>query len=214
MTEQASARTSAFEQGSFVRKSASSETTSQRKVRSNRLLNAITCTSPMSRRTAPSDAGFVRRTPSDVVDWRMQTTARIFNPDEPGATTACWQHLAESYAAAAPSWTSSPRIGTVPVMWDCHRHHRQQRPRNCPYDDHLLLGSRAHQRGVLCPRSPRSHRCDDRRELRTGEQRRLQSGFARSQSAYDTAVDVLLTSRRTRVHLEGRDWLVGKDKAC
>ena len=134
----------------------------------------------------------------DVVDWRMQNDGSWnFNPEEPGATAdrvLGSASLEDIYAAADPSWTSSSRIGTVPVLWD--RHHATivnnesreiVRMMTTSFTEAGLSNGR-----LLCPpglREAIDAMIDANYEsVNNGV---YKAGFARSQSAYDAAVDVL-----------------------
>ena len=223
MVEQASAWTSAFEQGSFVRKSsefrdhvAAEVLSSQHPIATPLRLPRLSVGPPHPLTRAL--LGLEDAISVDVVDWRMQNDGSwIFNPDEPGATAdrvLGSTSLEEVYAAADPSWTSSPRIGTVPVMWD--RHHGTivnnesreiVRMMTTSFSEAGLTNGR-----VLCPpdlREAIDAMIDANYEpVNNGV---YKAGFARSQSAYDAAVDVLFGRlAELEAHLEGRDWLVGE----
>ena len=224
MAEQASAWTSAFERGSFVRKSSEFRdhvaAGGPFEPASGRYHLYVSHACPWAHRTLLTRAllGLEDAISVDVVDWRMQNDGSwIFNPDEPGATAdrvLGSTSLEEVYAAADPSWTSSPRIGTVPVMWD--RHHGTivnnesreiVRMMTTSFSEAGLTNGR-----VLCPpdlREAIDAMIDANYEpVNNGV---YKAGFARSQSAYDAAVDVLFGRlAELEAHLEGRDWLVGE----
>ena len=108
MAEQASAWTSAFEQGSFVRKSSEFRTTSPRRSfepASGRYHLYVSHACPWAHRTLLTRAllGLEDAISVDVVDWRMQNDGSwIFNPDEPEQrpTRLDSTSLEEVYAAA------------------------------------------------------------------------------------------------------------------
>lgn len=223
MAEQASAWTSAFDQGSFVRKSSefrdhvSADGPFEPASERYHLYVSYAC--PWAHRTLLARAllGLEEAISVDVVDWRMQHDGSwIFNPDEPGATpdrVLGSASLEDVYNAAAPGWSASSRIGTVPVLWD--RHH-QTIVNNESREIVRMMTTSFAQAGltngrVLCPpdlREAIDAMIDANYEpVNNGV---YKAGFARSQSAYDAAVDVLFGRlAELEAYLEGRDWLVG-----
>ena len=224
MTEQASAWTSAYDKGSFVRKSSEFRDhvslEGPFKAASERYHLYVSHACPWAHRTLLARAllGLEDAISVDVVDWRMQNDGSwSFNPDEPGATAdrvLGSTSLEDIYAAADPSWTSSPRIGTVPVLWD--RHHATI-VNNESRDIVRMMATSFAEAGLTNERvlSPADLRdaidamIDANYEsVNNGV---YKAGFARSQSAYDAAVDVLFERLgELEAHLEGRTWLVGE----
>jgi len=226
MDEQASAWTTAFDKGSFVRKS--SEFRDHVQIEGpfqpdlNRYHLYVSHACPWAHRTVLTRAllGLEDAISVDVVDWRMQGDGSwVFNPDEPGATAdrvlGC-DSLEEVYAAADPSWTSSPRIGTVPVMWD--RHHATI-VNNESREIVRMMATSFAEAGltngrVLSPpglREAIDAMIDANYEsVNNGV---YKAGFARSQEAYDAAVNVLFDRlAELEAHLQDRDWLVGEGR--
>ena len=226
MAEQASAWTTAFDKGSFVRKSSefrdhvSSEGPFEPASGRYHLYVSHAC--PWAHRTLLTRAllGLEDAISVDVVDWRMQSDGSwIFNPNEPGATADRLlgaASLEDVYAAADKSWTSSSRIGTVPVLWDRHHHTIVN---NESRDIVRMLSTSFTEEGLtngreLCPYDLRESidaMIDANYEsVNNGV---YKAGFARSQSAYDAAVDVLFGRlAELEAHLEGREWLVGEEQ--
>lgn len=152
----------------------------------------------------------------DVVDWRMQPDGSwTFNPDEPGCTAdsiAPSDSLQDVYQRADPEFAG---IGTVPVLWD--RTHgtivnNESREilrmfdevlapalaKNAPFATLLPEGLEAEVDAMIDanyePVNNGVYKC----------------GFARTQEAYDLAVDALFDRLDAlEAHMEGRHWLVG-----
>lgn len=166
----------------------------------------------------------------DVVDWRMQEDGSwIFNPDEPGCTADSqngYGSLQEVYRAADPDFGG---IGTVPVLWDKQEGtvvNNESREILRMLDTALApaVGDRdawktaglpgdvdAGDPGPLLPATLQGDvdaMIDANYEsVNNGV---YKAGFARTQDAYDEAVETLFQRLdELEAHLDGRDWLVG-----
>jgi len=222
--EQASAWTSAFNQGKFVRKSSEFRDVFSFNgpfiPESNRYHLYISHACPWAHRTllARTIMGLESHITVDVVDWRMNHDGSwSFNPDEPGATKDSMygsRTLEEIYQKADENWGRNGKIGTVPVLWDkklqtiVNNESREIIRMLSESFDHLRSPSGMN----LAPNELREEidaMIDANYE--TVNNGVYKSGFARTQDAYEEAV-VSLFNRldELETHLEGRMWLVGQ----
>jgi putative glutathione S-transferase len=222
--EQASAWTSAFNQGKFVRKSSEFRDVfsfdGPFTPESNRYHLYISHACPWAHRTllVRTLMGLESHITVDVVDWRMNHDGSwSFNPDEPGATKDSMYNsrsLEEIYQKADENWVRSGKIGTVPVLWD----KKLQTIVNNESREiiRMLSDSFGHLRA---PSGMNLAPIELRKEIdaminanyETVNNGVYKSGFARTQDAYEEAV-VSLFNRldELETHLEGRMWLVGQ----
>ena len=153
----------------------------------------------------------------DVVDWRMESDGSwTFNPAEPGATKDSLhdeQSLEGVYNRAFEGWTQSGKVGTVPVLWDKKMHTIvNNESREIIRMFATLTDAGLGNGTTLCP----EHLKNDIDEMIDANYESVnngvyKSGFARTQSAYDAAVNALFQRLdELEAHLEGRDWLVGE----
>ena len=221
--EQAGAWTEAFDSGKFIRKTsefrdhiAKDSTFDVEKGRYH-LYVSLAC--PWAHRTLITRTllGLADDISVDVVDWRMNRDGSwSFNEDEEGATADTINgelSLEGIYNRAFEGWNESPRIGTVPVLWD--RQHKTIV--NNESRDIVRMLDAFSQAGMgngtsLSPvelREAIDAMIDANYEpVNNGV---YKSGFARTQSAYDEAVTALFARLdELENHLEGRKWLVGE----
>jgi putative glutathione S-transferase len=226
MAEQASAWTSSFNDGAFVRKS--SEFRDHVTLdgpfapASGRYHLYVSHACPWAHRTMLARAllGLEDAVSVSVVDWRMQTDGSwVFNPSETGATADTLHgstSLEEVYALADPSWPQSGHIGTVPVLWDqTHGTIVNNESREIV----RMLTTAFRTSGLtsgpdLCPDTlvdAIDAMIDANYEsVNNGV---YKTGFARSQAAYDDAVTVLFDRLDAlEAHMANREWLVGEGR--
>lgn len=226
MDKQSSAWTTAYDKGTFVRKS--SEFRDHVRIEGpfqpdlNRYHLYVSHACPWAHRTLLTRAllGLEDAISVDVVDWRMQGDGSwVFNPDEPGATAdrvLGGDSLEYVYWTAHPDWAASGRIGTVPVLWD--RHHGTI-VNNESREIVRMFTTAFAQAGLTNGRnlSPEALLEDidamidaNYESVNNGV---YKAGFARSQEAYDAAVNVLFDRlAELEAHLQDRDWLVGEGR--
>ena len=222
--EQASAWTSSFEQGSFVRKSSEFRQhiapNSPFDVEPNRYHLYVSHACPWAHRTVLVRMlmGLEDAISLDVVDWRMNDDGSwSFNKEEPGATPDTlhgFSSLEQVYSKADPNWSSSGRIGTVPVLWDKKEGtivNNESREIIRMLSDAFAMSSMGN--GVnLAPH----HLRDDIDAMIDANYEAVnngvyKSGFARSQKAYETSVTALFRRLDELESLfEDRKWLVGE----
>jgi putative glutathione S-transferase len=222
--KQANAWTSAFKDGSFVRKSSEfrdlisldGEFTPE----SGRYHLYISHACPWAHRTllVRNLMGLSDHISVDVVDWRMNNDGSwSFNPDEPGATIDSlhgFESLEQVYQTADSTWKQSGHIGTVPVLWD-KKHdtivNNESREIIRMFSEHFqnFSGSNGLDLAPLHLRNEIDAMIDANYEsVNNGV---YKSGFARSQAAYDKAVGELFHRLdELEAHLSSRDWLVGE----
>jgi putative glutathione S-transferase len=160
--------------------------------------------------------GLEERITYDVVDWRMEPDGSwTFNPDEPGAMVDSLngeQSLEGVYNRAFEGWTRSGKVGTVPVLWDKHLNtivNNESREIIRMFD--AMASAGLGNGSTLCP-EPLKADIDamidaNYESVNNGV---YKSGFARTQSAYDSAVHTLFNRLdELEAHMQGRDWLVG-----
>jgi putative glutathione S-transferase len=222
--EQASAWTSAFNQGKFVRKSSEFRDVFSLNgpftPESNRYHLYISHACPWAHRTllVRTLMGLESHITVDVVDWRMNHDGSwSFNPDEPGATKDSMYDscsLEEIYQKADENWVRSGKIGTVPVLWD------KKLQTIVNNESREIIRMLSDSFGHLCAPSGMNLAPIELREeidamidanYETVNNGVYKSGFARTQDAYEEAV-VSLFNRldELETHLEGRMWLVGQ----
>ena len=223
--EQAGAWTEAFDEGKFVRKTSefrdfiSKDGTFD--VESERYHLYISHACPWAHRTLLTRTllGLEEHITVDVVDWRMNRNGSwSFNPEEEGATadTINGETSLESvYNRAFPGWNGSRRIGTVPVLWDKKNAtivNNESREIIRMFDSFQRSGF---GNGVsLCPEDL----LDEIDSMIDANYESVnngvyKSGFARSQAAYDVAVNALFDRLdELDQHLADRTWLVGPGK--
>lgn len=221
--EQASAWTTAFKQGKFLRKSSEFRDMISPDgpftPESDRYHLYISHACPWAHRTllVRTLMGLESHISVDVVDWRMNHDGSwSFNPNEPGATVDSLhgsQSLEEIYQKADENWARSGNIGTVPVLWDKKLQtivNNESREIIRMLSDNFSHLSAPH--GVnLAPIDLRGEidaMIDANYEsINNGV---YKSGFARNQEAYEEAVETLFHRLdELESHLEGRCWLVG-----
>jgi len=226
--EQANAWTSAFKEGSFVRKSSEFRDLitpdGTFTPESGRYHLYISHACPWAHRTllVRNLMGLSDHISVDVVDWRMNHDGSwSFNPDEPGATVDSvlgFSSLEQVYQTADSTWNKSGHIGTVPVLWDKQHNtivNNESREIIRMFSEHFqdMSGSSGLN---LAPRHLRREidaMIDANYE--TVNNGVYKSGFARSQVAYDKAVRELFHRLdELEIHLENRDWLVGEGRGC
>lgn len=152
----------------------------------------------------------------DVVDWRMREDgAWVFNADEPGCTpdtVGGATDLQDVYLAADPAF---PSIGTVPVLWDKQEGtivNNESREILRMLD--TVLAPAVGKDPVVQTLLP-DGLADEVDAMITANYEPVnngvyKAGFARSQEAYDEAIEPLFARLdELEEHLEGRDWLVG-----
>jgi len=222
--KQANAWTSAFKEGSFVRKSSEfrdlisldGEFTPE----SGRYHLYISHACPWAHRTllVRNLMGLSDHISVDVVDWRMNNDGSwSFNPNEPGATLDSihgFGSLEQVYQNADSTWKQSGLIGTVPVLWDKKHNtivNNESREIIRMFSEHFhnFSGSSGLDLAPLHLRNEIDAMIDANYEsVNNGV---YKSGFARSQAAYDKAVGELFHRLdELEVHLSSRDWLVGE----
>lgn len=152
----------------------------------------------------------------DVVDWRMQPDGSwMFNPAEPGCThdsIGGAASLQDVYRRAAPDFAG---IGTVPVLWDRTRAtivNNESRDILRMFD--AVLAPAVAEDAAFASLLPEGLEADvdamidaNYEPVNNGV---YKCGFARTQDAYDAAVEPLFDRLdELERHMEGRDWLVG-----
>lgn len=223
--EQSGAWTKAFENGKFVRKSSEFRDTLSENgdftFATDRYHLYISHACPWAHRTliTATILGLRDHITVDVVDWRMNNDGSwSFNPQEPGATIDSingQESLEGIYQIAFDGWKESGNIGTVPVLWDKKLNtivNNESREIIRMFDAFAKAG---YGTGVsLCP----PELIGDIDSMITANYESVnngvyKSGFARSQEAYDEAVQTLFSRLdELESHLEGRDWLVGENR--
>lgn len=226
--EQANAWTSAFDEGSFVRKSSEFRDLITRDgaftPESGRYHLYISHACPWAHRTllVRNLMGLAHHISVDVVDWRMNNDGSwSFNPDEPGATVdslhGC-SSLEEVYQTADSTWKQSGHIGTVPVLWDKKNNtmvNNESREIIRMFSEHFrdMSSSNGLNLAPYHLRNEIDAMIDANYEsVNNGV---YKSGFARSQAAYGKAVGELFHRLdELELHLATRDWLVGEGRGC
>lgn len=222
--EQSGAWTKAYDGGKFVRKSSEFRDTlsdsGEFPFATDRYHLYISHACPWAHRTflTATILGLRDHITFDVVDWRMNNDGSwSFNPDEPGATIDSvngQKSLEGLYQIAFDGWKDSGNIGTVPVLWDKKLNtivNNESREIIRMFDAFAKAGYG--NGATLCP----PELTDEIDAMITANYETVnngvyKSGFARSQDAYDEAVNALFARLdELESHLEGRDWLVGEN---
>ena len=225
-SEQADAWTKSFDSGRFVRKtsefrdSLSDDGSTPHTAEPGRFHLYISHACPWAQRTMLVRAMLLLQDSItvSVVDWRMRDDGSwVFNADEPGATVDHvndFPGIQEVYLAAERAFTG---IGTVPVLWDAHLgtivnnesreiirmmnlHHAALRGENEPSGPSPLLPpARIAEIDAMIDANYES--------VNNGV---YKAGFARSQAAYEEAVNILFSRLDELEHLlQGRRYLLG-----
>jgi putative glutathione S-transferase len=219
---QSGAWTKAFKDGAFVRKQSEFRdfivADGLFPPEDNRYHLYVSHACPWAHRTllARLLLGLEERITYDVVDWRMEADGSwTFNPDEPGATADSLNgeaSLEGIYNRAFEGWTHSGKVGTVPVLWDKQLNtivNNESREIIRMFDAMAAAG--IGNGSTLCP-EPLKADIDAMIDANyeTVNNGVYKSGFARTQSAYDAAVQGLFNRLdELEAHMEGRHWLVG-----